>query len=147
MRTRTLLGMLLLVAAGSTAYADRRNPLAGQPAIRNKYEMRRLRFEITPQFLVSTNQDYRHAFGPGAMLQFHIADWLAVGVQGAYTFNSNTALEDEVRGKLPDLDVSQYMYPGPQPVRRQHDEKVLSIDGLFSAFVTLTPFAGKFSLF
>src|SRR5262245_60005353 len=100
MRTRILLGLLLLVGAAETAHADRRNPLAGQPAIRNKLELRKLRFEITPQFVVSTNQTYRHAFGPGAMLQFHIFDWLAIGVQGAYTFNANTALEDEVRGKL-----------------------------------------------
>jgi outer membrane beta-barrel protein len=148
MRTRTLVSLLLLAATGSTASAEhRRNPLAGQPAIRNKIEMRKLRFEITPQFLVSTNQDYKYAFGPGAMLQFHIFDWIAVGVQGAYTFNANTALEDEVRGKLVDADPSTYQYPGPQPLRRMHDEKVLAIDGLFSAFVTLTPFAGKFSLF
>jgi len=38
--------------------------------------MRKLRFEITPQFLVSINQDYKHSFGPGANLQFHITDWL-----------------------------------------------------------------------
>ena len=106
MRTTTLF-LVLLTAA--TASADRRNPLAGQPAIRNKVEMRKLRFEITPQFLVSINQVYKHAFGPGANLVFHLTDWLGIGVGGTYTFTTNTALEDKVRGQLPDEPVSNYM--------------------------------------
>jgi outer membrane beta-barrel protein len=144
---RTFLFVTGLLAVSSVANADRRNPLEGQPAIRNKIEMRKLRFEITPQFLVSINQDYKHSFGPGANLQFHITDWLGVGVQGSYNFTTNTALEDKVRGQLPDKPVSDYQYPGPQPVRRIHDEHVLGIDTLLSAYAHLTPFAGKFALF
>jgi outer membrane beta-barrel protein len=147
MRTLKLLP-ILLVGVAATASADRRNPLDGQPAIRNKVELRKLRFEISPEFMVSLNQDYKHAFGPGANLQFHITDWLGVGLQGSYMFNSNTALEDQVRGQLPDENKgAQYMYPGPQPTRQIHDTHVLGINALMSAYASVTPFAGKFSLF
>src|SRR5262249_53537090 len=127
---------------------ERRNPLAGQPALRNKIELRKLRFEITPQFLTSINQDYKHSFGVGANLTFHITDWLGVGVQGSYMFNTNTALEDKVRGQLPDENQGfVYQYPGPQPSRQIHDQHVLGINALLSAYAQLTPFAGKFALF
>src|SRR6478609_3093861 len=101
MRTVKLLTLLWLTTTLSTsARADRRNPLDGQPAIRHKVELRKLRFEVTPQFITSTNQDYRHAFGPGVNMQFHITDWLGIGVSGNYMFNSNTSLEGQVRAKL-----------------------------------------------
>jgi outer membrane beta-barrel protein len=147
MRTVKLLPLFLLMTAPATARADRRNPLAGQPAIRNRVELRKLRFEISPQFMVAINQDYKHAFGVGANLQFHLTDWLGVGVQGAYLFNTNTALEDKIRGQLPDAPPTAYQYPGPQPTRSIHDEHVLGINAVLSAYAAVTPFAGKLALF
>jgi outer membrane beta-barrel protein len=151
MRTLKLLPLFVLgviVLDGSSALAERRNPLSGQPAIRNRIELRKLRFEITPQFLVGLNQDYKHSFGPGANLTFHITDWLGVGIQGSYNFNTNTALEDKVRAQLPNENNGQpYMYPGPQPTLQIHDQRVLGIDALLSAYAQLTPFTGKFALF
>src|SRR6202000_3224397 len=85
----------------TAARAERRNPLEGQPAVRRRLQLRKLRFEVTPQFVTSINQDYKHAFGPGINLNFHLTDWLAIGVQGVYTLNTENALEDKVRGGLP----------------------------------------------
>jgi hypothetical protein len=148
MRTIRFLSLMLLTAGvARPAFAERRNPLDGQPAIRHKVELRKLRFEITPEFITSTNQDYRHAFGPGLMLRFHLFDWLGIGLQGGYFFNTNTPLEDEVRGKLPDENVSPYTYPGPQPTLQIHDQHVLNTKAVGSIFLTITPWAGKFALF
>jgi outer membrane beta-barrel protein len=141
---KTILPVLLATATATSAFAERRDPLAGQPAIRNKREMRKLRFEITPQFLTSTNQDYRHSFGPGANLQFHITDWIGIGVSGSYHFNSNTPLEDKVREQLP---TGNYTYPGPQPTLAIHDQHVLSLNALAAVYASLTPWSGKFALF
>jgi outer membrane beta-barrel protein len=154
MRTR-LLPLLLLVALPAllpeTARADRRNPLAGQPAVRRRLLLRKLRFEVTPQFVTSINQDYKHAFGPGINLQFHLTDWLAIGVQGVYTINSNTALEDKTRAVLPTGD---YTYGGgmgtnhgPQPTLAIHDQHVLAINAILSAYAQITPFYGKIAFF
>lgn len=147
MRTIKLLPLFLIGLTAATAHGDRRNPLDGQPAIRHRVEMRKLRFEVTPQFIASINQDYRHAFGPGLKLQFHIRDWIAVGVEGSWTFNSNTPLEDQVLSKLPDGNVDPYVYPGPQPTQQIHNEHVLNVSAAASAYVSLTPFSGKFALF
>jgi outer membrane beta-barrel protein len=156
MRTR-LLPLLVLLALPTllpeqAAHADRRNPLAGQPAVRRRLLMRKLRFEVTPEFVTSINQDYKHAFGGGANLAFHLTDWLAIGVGGAYTGNTNTALEDKVRGALP---TGQYvpgsMDPnvlhGPQPNLQIHDEHVLGIRAIFTAYAQVTPFYGKIAFF
>jgi outer membrane beta-barrel protein len=149
MRTR-LLPLLLLVALPAllpetAARAERRNPLAGQPAVRRRLLLRKLRFEVTPQFVTSINQDYKHAFGPGINLQFHLTDWLAIGVQGVYTLNSNTALEDKVRGALPTAGYNSYS--GPQPNLNIHDEHVMGIQAIFSAYAQITPFYGKIAFF
>ena len=156
MRTRLLPLMALLalpMVAPSVARADRRNPLEGQPAVRRRVLMRKLRLEVTPQFVTSINQDYKHAFGPGINIQFHLTDWLAVGVQGAYLLNADTALEDKVRAQL-DGPPAQYNYNqptlpdhGPQPTRQIHDEHVLGINAIFSGYAQITPFYGKIAFF
>ena len=150
MRTR-LLPLLVLLALPtllpeSAARAERRNPLEGQPAVRRRLLLRKLRFEVTPQFVTSINQDYKHAFGPGINLQFHLTDWLAIGVQGVYTLNANTGLEDKVRGAL--QNVGPYnMRPDPQPTLAMHDEHVMGIQAIFSAYAQVTPFYGKIAFF
>jgi len=139
--------LLVVGALSSPTLAEKRNPLDGQPAIRHKYEMRKLRFELTPEFIVSTNQDYRISFGGALVLRFHILDWLAVGIQGAYTGNANTPLENDIRSVLPDPNTAGYMYRAPQTNLQMHDQRVLNINALGSVFLSLTPWAGKFSLF
>jgi outer membrane beta-barrel protein len=139
-----LLTLLFAATLSTSALADRRNPLEGQPAVRHMQELRKLRFEAALQFITSTNQDYKNAFGPGLNLQFHIFDWLGIGVAGNYTFNSDTPLEDQVRSKLP---TGNYAYPGPQPTLSIHDQHVLNISALASAYVSITPWHGKFAMF
>lgn len=155
MRIRKLIPLLVMLAlpslAPEVARAERRNPLAGQPAVRRRLLMRKLRFEVTPQFVTSINQDYKHAFGPGGNLQFHITDWLAVGVQGVYMFNSDTALEDRVRAQLPTGNYTYLGGPGtnhgPQPTLSIHDQHVLGINAILSGYVQITPFYGKIAFF
>jgi outer membrane beta-barrel protein len=151
MRLLPLLVLLALQLVPEAAHAERRNPLAGQPAVRRRLQMRKLRFEVTPQFVTSINQDYKHAFGPGLNLQFHFTDWLAVGVQGVYTVNANTALEDRVRGQLTIEDQAKpetiYQYGKVQPTQQIHDQHVLGINAIFSAYAQITPFYGKIAFF
>jgi outer membrane beta-barrel protein len=131
----------LLSLTADRAQAERRNPLEGQPAVRRRLLLRKLRLEVTPSFITSINQDYKHAFGFGGNLEFYLTDWLAIGVQGAYTFNTNTALEDKTRAVLPTTTKS------PQPSLALHDQRVLGINALMSAYGQVTPFYGKIAFF
>jgi len=144
MRLLPLLVLLALQLVPEAAHAERRNPLAGQPAVRRRLQMRKLRFEATPQFVTSINQDYKHAFGPGLNLQFYFTDWLSVGVQGVYAVNANTALEDRVRGQL---GTDEYQFGRVQPSVAIHDQHVLGINAFFSAYAQITPFYGKIAFF
>ena len=154
MRNHTLRSLTLAVAllgAAGTAHAERRNPLDGQPAIRYRKEMRRLRLEITPSFSTDTNKQYKHAFGVGGTVVFHFLDFIGVGFEGEYLFNTNTALETEIRKAVRTEAAMRYpngyVTPGPNPTLAQHDQRILGINATMSPFVQVTPFAGKFSLF
>lgn len=147
-KTLPVAALLVATALCGQAVAERpESPLIKEPAIRKRLEMRRMRFEITPHFAISMNQAYKHAFGPGLTLQFHFLDWLGIGVEGSYLFNSRTALEDKVRKTLPNTDVADYDPPGPQPNLRIHDEHVLGINAKASVYAVITPFSGKFAMF
>jgi outer membrane beta-barrel protein len=135
-----------------TARAERRNPLDGQPSIRHKVEMRRLRFEISPQFVVSMNQDFRHFIGGGLVLHFHIADFIGIGAQLAGGGGINTGITDKLVGSG---DIANPMNGGAlgvnetglQPSRQQFMDHINTINFLFSLYATLTPFAGKLAMF
>jgi outer membrane beta-barrel protein len=140
-----------LVGSAGTASAERRNPLDGQPAIRYRKEIRRLRLEVTPSFSAGLNQDYKNAVGVGGTIVFNFLDWLGVGFEGSYLFNYNTPLEDEVRKAVQQTEATRYPMgyktPGPNPTLAQHDQRVLKMDAAMSVFAQITPFSGKFALF
>jgi outer membrane beta-barrel protein len=132
--------VVALLAAATTAHADRRNPLEGQPSIRHRVEMRQTRFEITPQLLLSTNQDFRHFVGGGLVLQFHIFDWLGVGLQGAFGGGYDSGLTSRIAEVTNNPTANQ-------PTTKQFRDHLATINAVLSAYATLTPFAGKLALF
>lgn len=151
MRTKSVIlsiGALALFA--SDAYADRgRNPLAGQPAIRHRVEMRKLRFEITPQFLVSASQPYLIGIGGGANLQFHITDWLGIGASFHYTSNIAAPLVGRIEEALPATyaGATDAAVGLKQPSKQMFRDHLIGPSMLGGLYATLTPIGGKFSLF
>lgn len=151
MRTQSFIfsiGALALLAA--PAHADRgRNPLAGQPAIRHRVEMRKLRFEVTPQLMLSLNQPYLIGVGGGGALQFHLTDWLGLGASFHYTTNLAAPLVGRIEEALP----SAYAGAGDpssglkQPSKQMFRDHLVGPSMLIGVYGTLTPIAGKFSLF
>lgn len=148
-RFSLLIGALALLAAAPSHAESRRNPLAGQPAIRHRLEMRKMRFEISPQFLASTNLPYLIGIGGGANLQFHISDWFGIGVSGHYTTNLAAPLVGRVEEALPNTYAST---TDPtmnlrQPSKQMFRDHLIGPTALIAAYLTLTPIGGKFSLF
>ncbi len=148
-QTRFILSVGALALLASPAYAEGRNPLAGQPAIRHRVEMRKLRFEITPQFMLSVNQPYLIGIGGGAAIQFHFTDWLGLGASFHYTTNIASPLEGRVEEALPPLyaattDPSAGL---KQPSKQMFRDHLIGPNMLIGIYGTLTPIGGKFSLF
>ncbi len=111
--------------------------------------MRKLRFEITPQFLVSANQPYLIGIGGGANLQFHITDWLGIGASFHYTTNVAAPLVGRIQEALPEkyAAVSDPAYGLRQPSKQMFQDKLIGPNILAGLYATLTPIGGKFSLF
>lgn len=154
---RIILSLGALAAVASSAHADRgRNPLAGQPAIRHHTEMRKMRLEITPQVLVSTNQPFLISVGAGANLRFHLTDWLAIGGSFHYNaLNAEAPLVGRITEALPDSYAIRSSTPATddptaglrQPSKAMFRDHLIGPTSMWSAHVALTPIGGKFSLF
>jgi|SRR5579883_1792856 len=149
-RTLTpLYGIVLLagvLVGGAEARADHKNPLEGKPAIMHKKELRKLRFEATPQFVFSLNQVFRQFVGGGIVLQFHITDWLGVAAQVAGGGSVDTALTSNIVSVLP-TDPNDPNRAPFQPTLQQFRDHLADIAAQFSFYATLTPIAGKMSIF
>lgn len=87
---------LVLVLVSSSAFAEKKNPLEGQPAIRNRYEVRDNRFEVGPSFAFSLNRNLRHSFLVGLRANYHINNYFSVGTDLAYGVGFNSGLHGEL---------------------------------------------------
>ena len=142
-------GALLLgvLSAGATAQAQqRKNPLEGQPSIRHKVEMRKNRLEVTPQLVVSVNQDFRHFIGGGAVIQYHATDWLGFAISVAGGGGLDTGLTTNIDKQLrPENDpTGKTVF---QPTQEQFRSHLASTQLLLAGYATLTPIAGKLNMF
>lgn len=147
--TRFILSVGALALFAGSAHAEGRNPLAGQPAIRHRVEMRKMRFEIAPQFVMSVNQPYLIGVGGGAALQFHLTDWLGIGASFHYTANLAAPLAGRVEEALPSLYASATDPSAGlrQPSKQMFRDHLVGPQMLIGVYGTLTPIGGKFSLF
>ena len=141
MRTTTkTLAFLLLVPGLASA---RENPLAGQPAVRNKVEYRDLRLEVSPTFEGTIKADFRHTLSVGAKVEYHLTDYLSVGGMIFYGFSPNTGLFNQIKSTLPPAPTNDYPTPNQEDAE-QHANKMPLHGG---AGVTFTPWFGKLSIF
>lgn len=147
--TRFILSVGALACLAAPAHAEGRNPLAGQPAIRHRVEMRKMRFEISPQFVMSVNQPYLIGVGGGAALQFHFTDWLGLGASFHYTANIAAPLAGRIEEALPPAyaSASDPSAGLRQPSKQMFRDHVVGPQMLIGIYGTLTPIGGKFSLF
>lgn len=131
---------LLAVVGESGALAQRKNPLEGQPAVRNRYELRNHRFEVGPSFGFSLNRGLRNAFTMGVKLQYNITDWLAAGADFGFGVGFDSGLAGEIE--------AQYDTQGEQTAwRDQIKPRFSNIRMLGDIRASFTPLQGKMGVF
>ena len=74
-------GMFLLP---SQAQAKKPGVLEGKPIVVDRLELRKLRFQITPQVGMSLSQPFVHKGFAGAKLRFDFTDW--IGVRASFMY-------------------------------------------------------------
>ncbi len=152
-----VVGVLALESTASAQEIQLTGPLAGAPAVRELRWHRNQRFEIAPTVSFSLLDEYQRTIFAGARLQYHLTDWLGIGVWGAYgVVNLNTALTDEIDKVNKDRwDPSRDGDPRTQIDRNasllsvgyDFPQQLGKIQWIASPQVTAVPFRGKLALF
>jgi outer membrane beta-barrel protein len=130
------------LALPAVAHADRESPLAGQPAVRHKLELREKRIEIAPTFEGSVSADFKYTLSGGVKVEYHLFDWLSFGGLIFFGGGVNTGLYNQILDSLPATDD---MFPTPSRATAEAHANRIPLHGGLGA--TLTPWAGKLSLF
>jgi hypothetical protein len=128
---------------------ERKSPLADAPAVRQRSELRGLRFEIGPGVSTTVGQDYYHAVMVGGKASFFLADWLAVG--GFFGHNltktMKTSFHERLEAVLPATAADRMKGDERAPLRSEAQKGMNSIGWAAAAQLELIPFSGKYSLF
>ncbi|MBI4508212.1 MAG: outer membrane beta-barrel domain-containing protein [Deltaproteobacteria bacterium] len=144
-RTAPTVGAVLLaVAILSPGTADaRRSLLEGQPAVRHKMELREKRFELAPTFDMSVAADNKDTYSGGLKLEYHLTDSLSIGAQAFFGTSRDSALGSEIKSALGEPGQED----GIAPSRKQYEDHVNRTPLHGGAYVALTPWFGKLSVF
>ena len=152
-----VVGVLALESTASAQEIQLTGPLAGAPAVRELRWHRKGRIEIAPTVSFTLLDEYNRTIMAGARVQYHVADWLGLGVWGAYgVVHMNTALTDEIDKVNQDRwDASRDTDPRTQIDRNasllsvgyDFPEQLGQIQWVVSPQVTAVPFRGKLAIF
>ena len=160
-RILTVLCALLGVFASTRATAQEiqlTGPLAGAPAVRQLRLHRQGRVEIAPTVSFTLLDEYQRTILPGGRLTYNLADWLAIGVWGAFgavkvptdltdRIQSITVTRRETEPNIPPDNISINNLRTMSSVGPQFKNQLGQIDFIVSPQVTLIPFRGKLSIF
>jgi outer membrane beta-barrel protein len=138
-----LAGFLLMAASPRPARAERKSPLAGQPAVRHRLLLVKHRFEVSPAFEASINADFKHIVSGGLKLEYHLTDMWSIGAVGFFGTDIDTGLNDRIRKDLPDSVTGD----DPTPTRTQWNEHLNSMPLHGAGYITITPWYGKLAAF
>ena len=143
MKKTILIAVALLLVAGSASAQNRRTPLDGQPAVRNRLLLVKNRFELTPGFESTVNADFRHIVGGTLKLEYHLSDMLSFGGIGVFATALDTGLVKRIMPTLEDSvdDATR------EPSQEEFEQHLNTMPIHGAAYVSLTPWYGKLAAF
>jgi hypothetical protein len=145
--TLMTIATVLVLPGIRTAHAQEvevSGPLAGAPAVIGLRVYREMRFQIQAHAAMTLTDEYSRAILPGLQLQFHVTDWLGIGVWGAFAVaNIDTSLTDEVVAKGQTNSVNVLSLPNAA----NFAEQIGQIKWIAAPQVTFIPLRGKLGIF
>jgi outer membrane beta-barrel protein len=140
--------LLAVPLAARAELPERKSPLADAPAVRQRSELRGLRFEIGPGVTTTIGQDYYHAVMVGGKASFFLADWLAVGGFFGHNLTKTfkTSFHERLEAVLPATPAERDR-TDRAPLRSEAQNGMNAIGWAAGAQLELIPFSGKYSLF
>ena len=137
--------LLSLAPAALAELPERRSPLADAPAVRQRTELRGLRFEIGPGVATTVGQDYYHAVMVGGRATFFLTDWLAIG--GFFGSNVTKTFKTSFHERLESVLPGTRAAMDRAPTLTEAQNGMNQIGWAAAAQAELIPFSGKYSLF
>lgn len=161
-------------AQASAAPGGRKSVLEGEPIVRQKLQLRKFRFQLTPFVGMSLSQPFVHMGYVGARAGFHFADWIGVRAGFGYgVVNVESSLLRAINGGglpvgiapgQPDPTVANGMVcptipnggapcrplaetDNPAPLLHDFQAGLTRAQWQSSIDAVFTPFAGKLGLF
>ncbi len=179
-RTRKILSLSLALGAAALtlapqhAQARKKGVLEGEPIVRKKLQLRRLRFQLTPTVGMTLSQPFVHVGYAGVKAGIHFTEWM--GVRAGFMYGAvklKSALhKDLVNGGLPvgvtpgqqdPTATGEVICPGspetaapcrptqekdnPAPLLHDFQAGLTYATWQSSLDVVFTPFVGKLGLF
>jgi outer membrane beta-barrel protein len=131
----------LLAAPVQAQEIQLRGPLAGARSVSRLVRYREGRIALTPTFGISIQDEFSRDLFFGVRADYHITDWLGIGVMGAVApVHVNTSLTDQITQRSP-------AGTGNVPVRTNFPQQVGRRNWMADVHVTFIPLRGKFALF
>jgi outer membrane beta-barrel protein len=119
-------------------------PLAGAPACRRCRIYREGRIQLQPTFSFTLQDEYSRAILFGLQANYHITDWLGIGIWGGYApLEIDTSLTSQIkeRGQTTNRNVLSL------PSAAAFGDQVARFQGAAALQLTFVPLRGKLSLF
>jgi outer membrane beta-barrel protein len=142
----TIVAVLTLAGSAPTVQAQEveiEGPLAGAPAVVGLRIYRALRFQVQLHAAMTLQDEYTRTILPGGQLNFHLTDWLGIGVWGGYGIGLDTALTDQIVDKGQTNSVNVLSLPN----RRLFSQQIGRIKFVVAPQLTFIPLRGKLGLF
>jgi outer membrane beta-barrel protein len=142
----TIVAALALLGITPTAEAQEvevEGPLAGAPAVVGLRIYRALRFQVQLQAAMTLQDEFSRTILPGGQLNFHLTDWLGIGVWGGYGIGLDTALTDQIVSKGQTNSVNVLSLPN----RKNFSQQLGRIKFVVAPQLTFIPLRGKLGLF
>lgn len=137
--------VLSSAGAASAQEIQLTGPLKGAPAVRRLRMYRQGRLELSPSVSFTLLDEYERTILVGAILNYSIFDWLAIGAWGgAGVANLDTDLTSQINQKAPrDILTSKNVIPQGN----NFDLQTAKISYMVAPQLTFIPFRGKLAIF
>lgn len=157
---RSLIGLaagalaLSLSTAASAQEIFVTGPLAGAPAARKLRLYREGRFQFAPSASFTLLDEYQRTLFVGATLNYHLADWIGLGVYGGFgAVKQATGLTDRIQtvNEQRRADPNYALTPDGRltatNLSPEFDKQVTDLNWFLAPQFTFIPFRGKIAFF
>lgn len=130
--------VIVLIVLGATDALAKLGGVSDAPAVRHRLELRKSRHELSLGLGMTLNDAYTRNVLIRGGYQYHILDWLGVGLEASFSAPVKTALSSAIESGVTNSPEFRQEFPGKSATIPRHGLQTLLI-----AKADVVPFGGK----